>query len=62
MMVGEYSFGDGTPYVMDVNANPDITFEGSFAVAAQFGGYAYSAMLDHIVRLAMERATCGRTR
>ncbi len=53
---------DGIPYVIDVNANPDITFEGSFAVAAQFGGYTYSAMLDQIVRLAIERATCGRTR
>lgn len=36
MMVGEYSFGDGTPYVMDVNANPDITFEGSFAVSCDW--------------------------
>lgn len=47
---------EGTPYVIDVNANPDITIEGSFFAAAQLGGYTYPAMLDRIVRLAMERA------
>jgi D-alanine-D-alanine ligase len=47
---------DNTPFVIDVNAHPDITAEGSFFATAQFGGYAYSAMLDRIVRLAIARA------
>ncbi|MBI5029366.1 MAG: ATP-grasp domain-containing protein [Chloroflexi bacterium] len=46
---------DGTPFVIDVNANPDITSEGSFFAAARIGGYNYSGMLDRIVQLAAER-------
>ncbi|MBI5032137.1 MAG: hypothetical protein HZB51_16520 [Chloroflexi bacterium] len=46
---------DGTPFVIDVNANPDITFEGSFFAAAQFSNYSYPEMLDQIVRLALHR-------
>jgi D-alanine-D-alanine ligase len=46
---------DGTPFVIDVNANPDITSEGTFCAAAGLGGYDYSAMLDRIVQLAVER-------
>ncbi len=51
---------DHTPMVIDVNANPDITFESTFLVAAQFGGYDYPAMLDRIVRIALARASSRR--
>lgn len=45
-----------TPYVIDVNSNPDITPDSSFVAAAQRAGEDYSAMLDRIVRLAIHRA------
>jgi len=44
------------PLVIDVNANPDLGTDGSFYAAAKSGGYDYPAMLDRIVRLAIERA------
>lgn len=47
---------DGTPYVIDVNANPDITAEGTFFTAAQFAGLTYPMMLDELVRIACSRA------
>jgi hypothetical protein len=50
-----FGLGDGTPFVVGVNANPDVTFEGSFFVVAQFGGNNYPAMLDPFVRLALAR-------
>lgn len=47
---------DEEPFVIDVNANPDIAGDGSFVLAAERAGYDYSAMLDRIVRLATRRA------
>jgi D-alanine-D-alanine ligase len=44
------------PQVIDVNANPDITADSSFVVAAQRAGCDYGAMLAHIVQLAVQRA------
>jgi len=45
-----------TPYVIDVNSNPDISSDSSFVAAAERAGYDYPAMLDRIVRLAIHRA------
>ncbi len=45
-----------TPYVIDVNANPDITADSSFVAAAECAGYDYPGMLDRIVHLAVHRA------
>jgi len=47
---------DGVPYVIDVNANPDLTAGSSFVIAAEQAGYDYGAMLGKIVEWAMRRA------
>lgn len=45
----------GVPYVLDVNANPDITMEGGLARSARVAGYDYGQMTARILRLAAER-------
>jgi D-alanine-D-alanine ligase len=45
-----------TPQVIDVNPNPDIVAESSFVSSAAQAGYDYAAMLDRIVRHAVQRA------
>lgn len=44
-----------TPYVIDPNANADISEVSNFIRMATVAGYDYSAMLARIVRLASER-------
>jgi D-alanine-D-alanine ligase len=46
---------DGVSYVVDVNANPDITIEGGFANTVRAAGLDYGAMASRIVKLAAER-------
>jgi D-alanine-D-alanine ligase len=46
---------DGVPYVVDVNANCDITIDGGFAKTAKVAGYDYGAMASQIVRWANKR-------
>jgi D-alanine-D-alanine ligase len=46
---------DGIFYVLDVNANPDISSDTSIACAAEFAGYSYGAMLSKMVNLAVHR-------
>jgi D-alanine-D-alanine ligase len=46
---------EGIPYVIDVNANPDLTPGSSFVIAAQEAGYDYGATLGKIVEWAVER-------
>ena len=46
---------DGLPYVVDVNANPDITSGAGFARAARLAGYSYGEMLAWLVEIAAER-------
>lgn len=46
---------DGVCYVLDVNPNPDICDDGSFALAAEVAGFSYAAMASHIVALAAKR-------
>ena len=46
---------DGVPYVVDVNANCDITIDGGFAKTAKVAGYDYGAMASQIVRWASKR-------
>jgi D-alanine-D-alanine ligase len=47
---------DGVPYVIDVNANPDLSVGSSFVIAAEQAGYDYGAMLGRIVEWAVQRA------
>ena len=46
---------NGVPYVLDVNANPDITMEGGFARSARVAGYDYGRMSAQILAFAAER-------
>jgi D-alanine-D-alanine ligase len=46
---------NGVPYVLDVNANPDITMEGGFARSARAAGYDYGRMTARILSLAAQR-------
>jgi len=48
---------DGMPYVVDVNANCDITIDGGFAKTAKVAGYSYGAMGSQIVKWASHRMT-----
>jgi len=47
---------DDVPYVIDVNANPDLSVGSSFVIAAEQAGYDYGAMLGGIVEWAAQRA------
>jgi D-alanine-D-alanine ligase len=46
---------DEVPYVLDVNANPDITIEGGLARSARAAGFDYGAMVAHIIGIALAR-------
>lgn len=46
---------DGIPYVVDVNANCDITIDGGFAKTAHVAGFDYGQMTSRIVRWAEHR-------
>lgn len=46
---------DETPYVLDVNTNPDITSGGGFMNSAMAAGYSYGEVLVKILALAAER-------
>lgn len=43
------------PYVLDVNANPDITIEGGFARSASRAGYSYGEAIAKILCLSLDR-------
>jgi D-alanine-D-alanine ligase len=46
---------NGVPYVLDVNANPDITMEGGFARSCRAAGYDYGQSIARIVGFAAGR-------
>jgi D-alanine-D-alanine ligase len=50
---------NGVPYVLDVNANPDITMEGGFARSARVAGYDYGQMTAKILDFAAARRPSG---
>jgi D-alanine-D-alanine ligase len=47
--------GDGTPYVLEVNPNPDISEDAGFARSARTHGMTYSRMIGAIVEYALAR-------
>ena len=46
---------DGTPYVVEVNCNPDISPGAGFYRAAQAAGYDYAGMVTQILKLALRQ-------
>ena len=46
---------NGVPYVLDVNANPDITMEGGFARSGRAAGYDYGQLIARILGFAAQR-------
>jgi len=46
---------DGTPYVIDVNPNCDLSPTAGFARAAGQGGLGYAALAEELVQLAWRR-------
>ncbi len=46
-------FKDGIPYILEVNANPDLAPDAGFFRSASAAGFSYAGMILHILRLAL---------
>ena len=46
----------GTPYVIEVNPNPDISSDAGFIRAASKAGFSYDALIEKIAGFAVERS------
>lgn len=44
---------DGVPYILEVNANPDLAPDAGFFRSAAAAGYTYSQTIGHILKLAV---------
>jgi D-alanine-D-alanine ligase len=49
-------YHDQTPYIIDINEIPDLAPGSGFPNAARQAGYSYPRMVEHILKLAMERS------
>jgi D-alanine-D-alanine ligase len=46
---------EGTPYLLEVNANPDLASEAGFFRSARTAGYTYESMVARILEFSLER-------
>lgn len=46
---------EGVPYILEVNANPDISPDAGLARAAKIAGITYPALIERILDMAMHR-------
>jgi D-alanine-D-alanine ligase len=51
---------DGTPYVLEINANPDISPDAGMPRSAKAAGLAYPELIGRIVELALARARSSK--
>jgi D-alanine-D-alanine ligase len=45
--------GDGVPYVLEINVNPDLARNAGFFRSARTAGYSYADMILRILELAI---------
>jgi D-alanine-D-alanine ligase len=50
---------DGSPYVLEVNPNPDLSIDAGYARMAEVNGWDYDAMVGQILDEALSRAGHG---
>jgi D-alanine-D-alanine ligase len=48
---------EGTPYVLDVNPNPDISPKAGLARATGVAGMSYTQLIERIVALGLARSS-----
>lgn len=46
---------DDIPYILEINANPDICPDAGFARAARSGGYDYPSLIQRLLNMALAR-------
>lgn len=46
---------DGTPYILEVNANPDISSDAGLARSAKAAGISYPTLIERILHMTMQR-------
>ncbi len=51
---------DGVPYILEVNANPDISADAGLARCAAVAGMSYPQLVRRIVEMAVQRKETGR--
>jgi len=51
---------DGVPYILEINANPDISPDAGLARAARVGGHEYPQLVENIAEMALARRELSR--
>jgi D-alanine-D-alanine ligase len=51
---------DGSVFVLEANANPNISHKEDFAESAKSAGVDYSDLLDHLLRLGLNYEAAWR--
>jgi len=49
-----------TPYILEINANPDISPDAGLARSARIGGHPYSDLIEQVLGMALKRKEAAR--